>query len=76
VLPLPLAVVVQGAVFAAFHANPAWGAGNVGLLAVLATIGVVLGAITVLCGGRLGGSMTAHGLHNLLAFSIALGVLG
>jgi hypothetical protein len=36
---------------------------------------VVLGAITARCGGRLGGSMTAHALHNLLAFTIALGAL-
>jgi len=74
-LPAATAVVVQAVAFGAFHADPRRGLGNIGLVMVLATVGLVLGMLTERRGGRLGASMVAHGLHNGMAFLIGVSAL-
>jgi uncharacterized protein len=60
------AVVVTGCLFGVYHFVPAFGTGNVGMIAVLAVMGVVLGALAHRT-GRLGPSMLTHaGLNTLL----------
>ena len=65
------AVVVQAAVFGAYHASPAYGWGNVGLAVILAAVGVVFG-ITAQMTRRLGPSMVAHALLNATVFVVLL----
>ncbi len=67
----PAAVAVQGVVFGAYHASPNYGGGNVGLILILATVGVVFGATAQLT-RRLGASMVAHALLNAAVFVVLL----
>jgi membrane protease YdiL (CAAX protease family) len=60
------AVVVQGLVFGLVHVTPGEGLGNVGIVAGLATFGMVLG-FSVRQTRRLGTSMVAHGIFNAIA---------
>lgn len=71
-LPVPVAVVAQAAVFSTFHVDPGLGWGNIGLVLVLMTLGVVLASISIHAGGRLGGSVVAHGLYNAVVFAIGV----
>jgi uncharacterized protein len=66
-----VAVGVQGAVFGAAHYDPARGAGNIGLVMVLAGVGVVLGGAAFLI-RRITPSMIAHAILNAIAMAIAL----
>jgi membrane protease YdiL (CAAX protease family) len=61
-----VAVVVQGLVFGLVHFTPEEGLGNVGIVAGLATFGMVLG-FAVRRSGRLGTSMVAHAIFNAIA---------
>lgn len=74
-LPIVPALTVQAVAFGMFHVDGHRGIGNVGLVVVLSTVGLVLGVIACRDQGRLGGSMIAHGLHNGLAFGIGLAAL-
>jgi membrane protease YdiL (CAAX protease family) len=65
------AVAVQAAVFGAYHASPNYGTGNVGLVVILAAVGVVFGATAQLT-RRLGPSMVAHALLNATVFLVLL----
>jgi membrane protease YdiL (CAAX protease family) len=65
------AVAVQGAVFGAYHASPNYGTGNVGLVVILAAVGVVFGATAQLT-RRLGPGMVAHALLNATVFLVLL----
>lgn len=62
-LPIVAVVVVQGLLFGAAHIDPVRGFGNVGLVLVLAGVGVAFGTSVVLL-GRIGPSMVAHALFN------------
>ena len=62
-LPITVVVVVQGLLFGAAHIDPVRGIGNIGLVLVLAGVGVTFGAATALL-GRIGPSMVAHALFN------------
>ena len=62
-LPMVAVVVLQGLLFGAAHIDPVRGVGNVGLVFVLAGVGVAFG-IAVALFGRIGPSMVAHALFN------------
>jgi membrane protease YdiL (CAAX protease family) len=57
------AVVVQALLFGLAHVDPVRGAGNVGLVIVLSSVGVALGGAAVLL-RRLGPSIVGHALFN------------
>ncbi|MFV0309311.1 MAG: type II CAAX prenyl endopeptidase Rce1 family protein [Desertimonas sp.] len=67
----PAAIGTQGIVFGLVHVDPVRGAGNVGLVIVLSTVGVVLGAAVELL-GRLPPAMIAHAILNSIALAIVL----
>ena len=69
------ALIVQALAFGLFHVDGHRGLGNVGLVVLLSTVGLVLGVVAYRDEGRLGGAMIAHGLHNGLAFGIGLAAL-
>jgi membrane protease YdiL (CAAX protease family) len=62
-LPMVAVVVLQGLLFGAAHIDPVRGVGNVGLVLVLAGVGVAFGVAVALL-GRIGPSMVAHALFN------------
>jgi membrane protease YdiL (CAAX protease family) len=62
-LPIVAVVVLQGLLFGAAHIDPVRGVGNVGLVLVLAGVGVAFGVAVVLL-GRIGPAMVAHALFN------------
>jgi hypothetical protein len=66
-----LAVVLQGVMFGAAHIDPARGDGNIGLVMVLSTVGIVLGAATYLV-GRLWPAVIAHAILNGIAMLTVL----
>lgn len=63
------AVVAQGIVFGAAHLLLDGGWGNVGLVVPLAGVGIVLGFVARAT-GRLGPTMLAHSLYNLVQVAI------
>ncbi len=65
------AIVVQAVVFGSYHAAPVYGWGNIGLVVILSTVGVVLGAAAHLT-RRLGAGMVGHGLLNAAVFVVLL----
>jgi uncharacterized protein len=71
VLVAPAAVAVQGVLFGVAHIDPVRGVGNIGLVLVLAAIGVVLGQAAHLL-RRLGPTMIAHGILNGVVLAIVL----
>lgn len=62
-LPMVAVVVLQGLLFGAAHIDPVRGVGNVGLVLVLAGVGVTFGVAVALL-GRIGPSIVAHALFN------------
>lgn len=67
----PVAVSVQGIVFGLVHVDPVRGTGNIGLVIVLATVGLVLGGAVELL-GRIPPAMIAHAIVNSIALAVAL----
>ncbi len=65
------AVIIQGALFGVAHVDPARGWGNVGLAIVLSSVGIVLGGAALLL-RRIGPTILAHGLFNLVVVLIVL----
>ncbi|HEX9260792.1 MAG TPA: CPBP family intramembrane glutamic endopeptidase [Acidimicrobiales bacterium] len=65
------AVIGQGLVFGGFHADPGYGAGNIGLVLALSAVGAVFGAAAQLV-RRLGPGMVAHGCFNAVVFVVLL----
>ncbi len=70
-MPLAVALVLQGVLFGAAHVDPSRGIGNVGLVMVLSTVGVVLGGSAYLF-RRLGPPMLAHAILNGVALTLVL----
>ncbi|MGA1565189.1 MAG: CPBP family intramembrane glutamic endopeptidase [Ilumatobacteraceae bacterium] len=69
------AIVVQGLIFGAVHADPLFGWSNLGLVLVLGTVGMVFGTAAHLT-GRLGAAVIAHALFNGVVMVVLLtGVL-
>jgi membrane protease YdiL (CAAX protease family) len=75
VMPAAPAVIAQAVIFGSVHFDPALGAGNIGLIIILSTVGGVLGGAAYLF-RRIVPSMIAHGILNTIALTLALtGVL-
>jgi membrane protease YdiL (CAAX protease family) len=70
-LPIAAVVVLQGLLFGAAHIDPVRGVGNIGLVLLLAGVGVAFGIAVVLL-GRLGPSMVAHALFNAAVLLVVL----
>ena len=62
-LPIWAAVGVQGVLFGAVHATPAYGRGNIGLVLVLSWAGIVLGVLAVVF-RRIGPCIVTHMVLN------------
>ncbi|MCU1397196.1 MAG: hypothetical protein JWN62_305 [Acidimicrobiales bacterium] len=69
--PAWLAVGLQGVLFGAAHFDPERGKGNIGLVMILASVGIVLGGAAYLT-RRIAPTMIAHGLFNTLAVILVL----
>ncbi|MFZ9630196.1 MAG: CPBP family intramembrane glutamic endopeptidase [Ilumatobacteraceae bacterium] len=69
--PAPAAIAAQAVLFGTAHLDPAWGAGNVGLIIVLSVAGAVFGTTAYLC-RRIAPSIIAHAILNALAIAAAL----
>ncbi|MCU1391752.1 MAG: hypothetical protein JWM34_180 [Ilumatobacteraceae bacterium] len=67
----PVAVGVQGLLFGIAHFDPVRGLGNIGLVMILASVGIVLGGAAYLT-RRLAPTMIAHALFNGLALIVLL----
>jgi hypothetical protein len=70
-LPIVAVVVVQGLLFGAAHIDPVRGVGNIGLMLVLAGVGIAFGVAVALL-GRIGPSMVAHALFNAAVLLVVL----
>ncbi|MEZ5295640.1 MAG: CPBP family glutamic-type intramembrane protease [Ilumatobacteraceae bacterium] len=70
-MPAVVALLAQGVLFGAAHIDPARGTGNIGLVMVLSTVGVVLGGSAYLF-RRLGPPMLAHAILNGVALTLVL----
>lgn len=70
-MPAWSAVGVQGALFGAAHVDPSGGAGNIGLVAVLSAVGIVLGASAYLL-RRIGPTIIAHMIFNGVVLMIVM----
>ncbi len=66
-----IAVGVQGVLFGFAHFDPVRGAGNIGLILLLSSVGCVLGGAAYLF-RRLAPTMIAHAMINGLAMALAL----
>jgi membrane protease YdiL (CAAX protease family) len=65
------AVTVQGLVFGLAHVDPGRGSGNVGLVLILSTVGIVFGAAAYLI-GRIGPTVVAHAILNAIVMIVVL----
>ncbi len=64
-------VILQGVLFGAAHVDPVRGAGNVGLVVVLSSVGIAFGVSTALL-RRLGPAIVAHALFNGVVLLVVL----
>jgi membrane protease YdiL (CAAX protease family) len=65
------AIATQGVVFGMCHFDPVRGSGNVGLIMILSSVGVVLGGAAYLF-RRIGPTIIAHAILNALALTLTL----
>lgn len=65
------AVAAQGVLFGLAHADPAFGAGNIGLVIVLSAVGVTFG-VSAYRSNRLGPSVVAHAIFNSVVMIMLL----
>ena len=70
-LPVVAVIVLQGLLFGVAHVDPVRGSGNIGLVLVLAGVGVAFGVAVVLL-GRIGPSIVAHAIFNGAVLLIVL----
>ena len=63
------AVVVQGLIFGAVHADPMFGWSNLGLMLVLGSVGMVFG-LAVHLTGRVGTAIIAHAVFNGVVLAV------
>ena len=70
-LPLGAVIVLQGLLFGIAHVDPVRGSGNIGLVLVLAGVGVAFGVSVALL-GRIGPSIVAHAIFNGAVLLIVL----
>ena len=62
---------MQGVLFGLPHIDPAYGAGNIGLVLVLAAVGVAFGAAAYLL-RRIGPTIIAHAIFNAVVMAVVL----
>jgi membrane protease YdiL (CAAX protease family) len=65
------AIALQGVFFGAAHVDPIRGLGNLGLVVVLAAVGIVLGTAAYLL-RRVGPTIIAHAMYNAVVMAIVL----
>jgi len=70
-MPILAVIVVQGVLFGAAHFDPVRGAGNIGLVMVLAGVGMAFGGATAIF-GRIVPAMIAHAMFNGVILLIVL----
>jgi membrane protease YdiL (CAAX protease family) len=70
-LPVVVAVILQGVLFGAAHADPVRGVGNVGLVLVLSGVGIAFGVAATLL-RRIGPSIVAHAIFNGAVLALLL----
>jgi membrane protease YdiL (CAAX protease family) len=70
-LPVVAAVILQGVLFGAAHADPVRGVGNVGLVMVLSGVGIAFGVAATLL-RRIGPSIVAHAIFNGAVLALLL----
>lgn len=70
-LSVVVAVLLQGVLFGAAHADPVRGVGNIGLVMVLSAVGVAFGVAAVLL-RRIGPSIVAHAIFNGAVLALLL----
>ncbi|HUS43699.1 MAG TPA: CPBP family intramembrane glutamic endopeptidase [Ilumatobacteraceae bacterium] len=70
-MSIVLVVIVQGLLFGVAHVDPIRGVGNLGLIVVLAGVGITFGIAVALL-GRIGPSIVAHALFNGAVLLIVL----
>lgn len=70
-MPATAAILLQGVLFGAAHFDPIRGVGNTGLVAVLAGVGIVLGASAYMF-RRIGPVVIAHAILNGVALTLVL----
>jgi CAAX protease family protein len=70
-IPIWWAVVLQGVIFGAAHADPSRGMGNIGLVLILSAVGIVLGGAAYLL-RRIGPTIIAHMIFNGVVLLIVL----
>lgn len=70
-LPLVAVIVLQGLLFGVAHVDPVRGTGNIGLVLVLAGVGIAFGVAVALL-GRIGPSIVAHAIFNGAVLLIVL----
>jgi membrane protease YdiL (CAAX protease family) len=68
--PIP-AIAGQGALFGLAHVDPARGAGNIGLVLILGSVGVVFGGAAYLL-RRIGPTVLAHAIFNGVVMAVVL----
>jgi uncharacterized protein len=71
VMPIVLAIALQGVLFGAAHVDPVRGVGNIGLVLVLSGVGVAFGVAVALL-RRLGPVIIAHAIFNGVVLVIVL----
>lgn len=62
----PAAIGMQGVIFGVAHVDPSRGAGNIGLVVILTSVGIVLGGAAYAC-RRITASIVAHSILNAAA---------
>ena len=62
---------MQGVLFGLAHVDPARGAGNIGLVLVLAAVGVAFGGAAYLL-RRIGPTIIAHAIFNGVVMAVVL----
>ena len=70
-LPAVAAVGGQGVVFGLAHFDPVRGSGNIGLVLVLTSVGIVLGGAAYLL-RRIGPTIIAHAILNGVVMTVVL----
>jgi membrane protease YdiL (CAAX protease family) len=70
-----MAVGLQGILFGSAHIGPERGAGNIGLVLVLSSVGIVFGGAAYLL-RRIGPTIIAHAILNTIALILSIWVLG
>jgi uncharacterized protein len=70
-MPIVAVIILQGLLFGVAHVDPVRGSGNIGLVLVLAGVGIAFGVAVALL-GRIGPAIVAHAIFNGAVLLIVL----